>query len=318
MEYKARIEVATPPDTPSKDKGDLLENIAEDLLRTQNYKVTKQVKVTAAELDLLCEHQVNQRTVYVECKAHREPISANVLKNLLGTLGFKEEYQEGWLISTGPLGKEAKGFQHEWEKKPAAQKLSIYTSERIIEALISAGRIKQPPSDLAVETIGNEDQVGDPMLLITKYGIFWTIACLEGGVPVGVLVYFAKTGNLVNELALLRNIAQTDTSQNVLDFEYILNLSKSKTESSLNRVVEVEYGETWADYRPARPQDFVGRQEAQEQIIRFLEAVRTEKSGTRVFAIKGDSGMGKSSLIAKLRDRVRNQRYRRKFFRHLS
>ena len=313
MEYKAHIEVATPPDTPSKEKGDLLENLAEDLLRIQNHKVTNQVRVTATELDLLCEHQVNRRIVYVECKAHREPISANVLTNLLGELTLKD-YQEGWLISTGPLGKDAKGFQHEWEQKPESEKLSVYTPERVVEALISAGRVKQPPYESAVETIENEDQVGDPTLLITQYGVFWTIACLEGGVPVGVLVYFAQTGNLVKEPALLRNLAQTDTSQNVLDFEYILNLSKSRAESSLNRVVEVEYGETWADYRPARPQDFVGRKEVQEQIIHFLEAVRTEKSVTRVFAIKGDSGMGKSSLIAKLRDRVHNQRYRRKFF----
>ena len=85
-------------------------------------------------------------------------------------------------------------------------------------------------------------------------------------------------------------------------------------ESSLNQVVEVKHGETWADYRPARPQDFVGRSEVQEQVIRFLEDVRNKKSSTRVFAIKGDSGMGKSSLIAKLRDRVSNQRYRRRFF----
>ena len=304
-----------PPDTPTKEKGDLLEDLAADFLRIQNYKVTNQVRVTATELDLLCKNQVNGRIVYVECKAHRDPISANVLTNLLGTLDFRD-YQEGWLISTGPLGKEAKGFQHEWEEKTdiKPQKLSIYTPERVTEALISAGKVKQPPYDSAVETIGNEDQVGDPTLLITKYGIFWTIACLEGGVPVGVLVYFTKTGNLVKELALLRNLAQTDTSQKGLNFEYALNLSKSTEESSLNRVVEVEYGETWADYRPARPQDFVGRKEVQEQIIHFLEAVRKEESGTRVFAIKGDSGMGKSSLIAKLRDRVHNQRYRRKFF----
>ena len=314
MEYKARIEVATSPDTPSKDKGDLLENLAGDLLRIQYYKVTNQVRVTATELDLLCEHQVNRKIVYVECKAHRDPISANVLTNLLGTLGFKEEYQEGWLISTGPLGKDAKGFQHEWEKKLESQKLSIYTPEKVIEALISAGKVKQLPYNSAVETIGNEDQVGDPMLLITKYGVFWTIACLEGGVPVGVLVYSTKTGDLVKEPALLRNLAQTDTSQNELNFEYVLNLSKSTEESSLNRVIEVEHGATWVDYRPARPQDFVGRKEVQERIIDFLETVRTEKSATRVFAIKGDSGMGKSSLIAKLRDRVRNSRYRRKFF----
>ena len=316
MEYKARIEVATPPDTPNKEKGDLLERLAEDLLRIQNYEVTNQLRLTGAELDLLCEHRVNQKVVYVECKAYRDSIGANFLHNLLGKLTFNKEYQEGWLISTGPLGKDAKGFQHDWEKKPniESQKLSIYTPERVIEALISAGRIRSVPYDAAIETIGDEDRIGDPTLLVTQYGIFWTIACLEGGVPVGVLVYYAKTGNLVKEQELLRNLAQTDTNQNELDFEYVLNFPKSDVESGLDRVVEVVHGETWADYRPARPQDFVGREGVQEQIMHYLEEVRSEKSNTRVFAIKGDSGMGKSSLIAKLRDRVRNQRYRRKFF----
>ena len=315
MEYKARIEVATPPGTPSTEKGNLLERLAEDLLRIQNYKVTNQIRLTATELDLLCEHQVSRKTVYVECKAHREPISAKVLTNLLGTLNFKD-YQEGWLISTGPLGKDAKGFQHEWEQKKdvEAQKLSIYTPDRVISALISAGKVKPLPYDSAVEVIGDEDCLGDPTLLITQYGIFWTIVCLEGGVPVGILVYSTKTGNLIKGQEWLRNLSQTDTSQNELDFEYILNLPKSRTESSLNQVIEVEHGDTWTDYRPARPQDFVGRKGVQGQIIHFFEDVRKEKSSTRVFAIKGDSGMGKSSLIAKLRNRVRNQRYRGKFF----
>ena len=315
MAYKARIEVAAPQGAPSKEKGDLLERLAADLLKIQNYEVTNQVRLTGTELDLLCEHQVNRKTVYVECKAHREPISANVLTNLLGTLDFKD-YQEGWLISTGPLGKEAKGFQHEWEKKRdgESEKLSIYTPERVIGALISAGMVEHPPHDSAFKIMGNKDRIGDPMLLITKYGVFWTIACLEGGVPVGVLVYYAKTGNLIEEQALLRNLAQTDTSQNELNFEYLLNLPKSDMESSLDRVVEVEHGETWADYRPARPQDFVGREEVQKQVIHFLEEVRSGKSNTRVFAIKGDSGMGKSSLIAKLRFRIRNRHYRKKFF----
>ena len=315
MEYKARIEVAMPPGSPKKEKGDLLEDLAEDLLRIQNYKVTKQIRLIATELDLLCKHQVNRRTVYVECKAHREPISADVLTKLLGTV-HSQGHQEGWLISTGPLSKDAKGFQHEWENKPNDEslKLSIYTPERVIDALISAGKVKRLPYDKAVETVGNEDIIGDPTLLITNYGVFWTIICLEGGVPVGVLVYSTKTGSLIDDQELLRNLSQTDTSQNELDFEYVHNLSELNSESYLNRVVEVEHGETWTDYRPARPQDFVGRKDAQEQIIRFLEEVREGNSITRVFAVKGDSGMGKSSLIAKLRNRVRNQRYRNKFF----
>ena len=77
-----RIEVATPPNTSTKDKGDLLEQISSEFLRMQNYEVSTEIRVTASELDLLCKHRVNQRVIYVECKAHRDTLSANVLTNL--------------------------------------------------------------------------------------------------------------------------------------------------------------------------------------------------------------------------------------------
>jgi len=120
-----KIEVTTKPDAIPKEKGDLLETLASDLLKAQSFSVTTQVRVTGCELDLLCEHTVSGKTIYVECKAHRDGLSANVLTNLLGTVTLKD-YQEGWLISTGPLGKDAKGFLVEWEKTPAQRsKLSI-------------------------------------------------------------------------------------------------------------------------------------------------------------------------------------------------
>lgn len=112
-----KIEVATKPDAAPKEKGDLLEALASDLLRAQSFRVATQVGVTGCELDLLCEHMVSGKTIYVECKAYRDGLSANVLTNLLGTVTLKD-YKEGWLISTGPLGKEARGLLLEWEKKP--------------------------------------------------------------------------------------------------------------------------------------------------------------------------------------------------------
>lgn len=312
-----RIEVAAPQNASTKEKGDLLEQFASDLLKTQNYEVDTEVRVTASELDLLCKHRVNQRVIYVECKAHRKTLNANVLKNLLGTITFKD-YQEGWLISTGPLGKEAKGFQHDWENKPTqqSQKLSIYTPDRIIEAFTNAHLIRRLPHDSAIEKVG-EDSLGDWVLLITPYGRYWVATCLSGGVPEGVLVYSAKTAKLITDAKLLKNLAKTDTSLNTLDFEYISNVGDSltnpKTLSNLKLVVEVQHGDSWSDYRPARPKDFVGRQEVQTKVIHFLEDVEKQNTRTRVFAITGDSGMGKSSLIAKLRDRVRNKRYRQSF-----
>ncbi len=131
-----RIEVATLPDAAPKDKGDLLENISSDFLKMQNYEVETQVRVAASELDLLCRNRVNRKKIYVECKAYRDTLSAEVLTKLLGTVTFNG-YQEGWLISTGPFGRDAKGFQDKWESKSIeeSQKLSFYTPERIIDAL---------------------------------------------------------------------------------------------------------------------------------------------------------------------------------------
>ena len=272
--------------------------------------------MTASELDLMCQHKVNRRQIYVECKAHRSPLAADVLTKLLGTVTHKK-YQEGWLISTGPLGKDAKGFQLEWEAKPTteAQVLSIYTPERVIEALTNAGLIQPVPGSKALEFLQDEDLLGDWSLLITPYGRHWVATVLTAGVPEGTLVFSAKTGKLVKERDLLTRLSLTDTNLRQLDFEFVLKFANSNHISHGPRqVVEVQHGENWYDYRPARPEDFVGRKDEQDRILRFLESVRTHKSMTRVFAITGDSGMGKSSLIAKLRWRSRNQRYRSKFF----
>jgi hypothetical protein len=255
-----RIEVATDPTASTKDKGDLLEQLASQVLRTQNYAVETQVRVTASELDLLCKHLVSHRKLYVECKAHRDTLSANVLTNLLGTVTFRN-YDEGWLISTGPLGKDAKGFQSEWEEKPADErsKLSIYSPDRMIELLTNSGFIQPEPVQAALDVAGSPELVGDWTLLITKYGLFWAVPFLESGVPTGVLVFNARDGNVAKDTSLLRNLRATDTSLNTLDFEFV-NRSEAEepgtgtgTTHALPKVVQVQSGEDWKDYRPARP-----------------------------------------------------------------
>ena len=244
--------------------------------------------------------------------------SATFLKNLLGTIYFRN-YPEGWLISSGPLGKDAKGFQHEWEQKPVEerQRMTIYTPERVIEALVNSGAIKRAPEEKALEVLDSPDCLGEWTLLITEFGTVWAVACLQSGIPVRVLAFSANTGHLIDDVQHLRNLAGTDSTLRTLDFEYFVRLKEKKQPPDVpayERVVEVQHGESWTDYRPARPEDFVGREESQAAIMKFLTAVRSGETDTRVFAITGDSGMGKSSLIAKLRQRVSNVRNRRTYF----
>ena len=314
-----RIEVATSSSDSNKTKGDLLEKLAERVITRQNYKVTAQIRKTASELDLTCKHNVSNRTVYAECKAHRDPLSANVLKNLLGELVL-HEFDEAWLISTGSLGKDAKGFVDEWNKKPAdeSNRMSFYTSDKIVDMLCTTSTIVPQPTFCAEQLTGSVESLGDWTLLITQYGMYWCVIVTESGVPAGVLVFNAKTGEKVTDLAVLRRIGNTDTTLSNLDFEYLAKCADSGVAGNISeripKVVQVQAGEDWADYRPARPEHFVGRTDAQDRLIKLLESIRTQETLTRIFAITGDSGMGKSSLIAKLRARCANVRNRRKYF----
>ena len=111
-----RIETAAAPGSVPQVKGDLLERLAVQLMQTQNYEVKTQVRLTATELDLLCEHRVNGRLIYVECKAFRDTLGAAPLKSLLGTINLKN-YQEGWLISAGPPAKMRKASNKNGKRK---------------------------------------------------------------------------------------------------------------------------------------------------------------------------------------------------------
>ena len=57
----------------------------------------------------------------------------------------------------------AKGFQVQWEPKSVeeSQRLSIYTPERISEALRAARVICAPPEQAAAEQIGSEELLGE-------------------------------------------------------------------------------------------------------------------------------------------------------------
>lgn len=314
-----KIEVALHKSASTKEKGDLLESLAEKLLSAQSFEVTKEIRFTAVELDLLCRHRISGKEIYVECKAYRDKnIDANILKNLAGTL-FLKDYSEAWLISTGEYGKEAKGFAEEWKEKPREQatRLSFYDPEKVIESLIRAGVIKKQPEDLAAEYMGSENLIGEWVLLITSYGNFWAAATLSGGIPTGVLCFYAKNNELLNDEELLVKLADTDTSLNNLNFK-LPKVNKSKTTeidtTKTVSVVEVQTGEAWSDYRPARPEDFVGRIKDIDYIFDFLKKIKEKSTNTRIFALTGNSGMGKSSLIAKLQNKAENYQNRNKYF----
>ncbi|HCE2702334.1 restriction endonuclease [Vibrio alginolyticus] len=315
-----KIEVVCKKDEPQKVKGDLFENLASDLLSAQNYEVIQEMRVTGSELDLLCKHRVSQKEIYVECKAHRDKIGAPVISKLIGVV-FANDYQEGWLVSTSEFGKDALGLAEKIASKriEESSKYSFYTPEKVIHSLIVANVIARFPQEKAEEYAGI-DNLGSVTLLISEVGRYWCIYTLKGGSPSGVLVYSAKTGLQVTDNDTLTNISKLDSTLSKYDLfvgevkETITNKMSLTKPQKLPAVVEVQIGDSWDDYRPARPKDFVGRDELQKNILSFLGSIRDKESSTRIFAITGNSGLGKSSLIAKLRDRAKNKHYKNKYF----
>jgi hypothetical protein len=88
----------------------------------------------------------------------------------------------------------------------------------------------------------------------------------------------------------------------------------SRLEVELESIVGVPVADHWADYRPARPVDFVGRETVQNTVFSFLDNVRLKTTETRLVAIKAPSGWGKSSSVLKIASRASNVRNRGKYF----
>ena len=312
-----KIEVACKKGSTNKAKGDLLEGLAKKLLLAQNYDVIEEIRIVGAELDLLCKHKVNGKEIYVECKAQKDHIAAPILRQLWGTVDC-EEYSEGWIISTSEFTKDAKGFVENWKSKPKekSERLSFYQPSVIIEALKSSSIIIDPPQLAAEQFVGSPEELGDWTLLLSEFGMYWCVYTLKGGAPYGVLVYSAASAKHIRDNDTIQNLSTLDST--ITDYDLRVGMQEeklavSKMPKKLPPVVQVQIGESWDDYRPARPKDFVGRDATQKEILNFLDSAR-EHSGTRIFAITGNSGLGKSSLIAKLRDRSRNKHYKNKYF----
>ena len=93
-----------------------------------------------------------------------------------------------------------------------------------------------------------------------------------------------------------------------------LDPSSEPNPELVETVSQVAEAESLDDYRPCRPEYFIGRYNTQREIWQFLDRVRKGNTTTRLLALTAQSGFGKSSLIIKLTSRFRNQKWKNKFY----
>lgn len=315
-----RIEVAAHLDDKAakKTKGDLLEDFAHELASSRGLSVEKEVRTASSEIDLLCIDNSTGEKIYLECKAHRETLSKTSLTNLVGVV-VGEDYAQGWLVSTGPLSKDAKGYRENWSKKTTEQrrKLKVDSEEGLVQALIAANLVKNPIGIPIPDGLLPGHTKTDWLLLVTEYGRFWTAARFEGGIAAEVFAYDARDLSSIDDPSLLEKLSNTDCSWKGKKFSYQeqrKDFQPIRQHQATPPVIEILEGKKWSDYLPARLQDFTGRKKETSQILSLLGAASSSSEDYRVFALTGESGIGKSSLITSTRGKTRQKNYKKKFF----
>lgn len=321
-QFDLSIEVTVKEGDTSTQRGALLESLAKKVLASLQYEhISTEVRVTGCELDLTARDKQSTAQVIVECKAYRDKtISADVLTKMLGNL-YVHDYSSAWLLTTANLGKDAKGLVEKFKHKPIEerQKLRVYGPKELIELLISTRKVCSPET---LQLPAALHALSARTLMLTDVGEYWAVTAVGGdtGIADTVMVFDATSGKSVTSAALIQQLSERDSNLRSLRWisaEEELATSSLMAEGlrqELDSIAPVPVADDWSDYRPARPEDFVGRDEILADIIKFFEEVRASTSGTRLLAIKAPSGWGKSSFLVKLRSTCLNIRNRNKFF----
>jgi Holliday junction resolvase-like predicted endonuclease len=310
--------ILVPTESTNDEKGAFLEGIAATLLRKQRFEVTERVRFTGMEIDLLADHKDTRQRAFVECKFVRDPFSTNVIDQLIGK-AFRKKADLAYLFSTAQPGKEARGAIDEITRSEAgvSPRFAFVGPEAIVNSFEDTMGL-----DLGTLMAGRFKDVTSAHLVVTPHlPQFWVLEETIGGLPVRALVLGKDQRALQDNIDSIRNIFIENSVFEGMDIYVPLDDSPEKKATSFDEsfgetVPLVIAADTLIDYRPCRPQDFVGRSELQKEVWRFLENVRKHITDTRILALSGQSGYGKSSVLIKLADRFKNQRWRNKFFLH--
>ncbi len=318
------IEVTVKEGDTSTERGALLEQLAKRLLLALQFDhVRTTVRVTGCELDVVAEDKQTGAQILVECKAYRDKtLSADVLTKLMGNLAFHDEFKAAWLITTGKLGKDANGLiEHHRSGPPEKrERLRVWEPRQVVDLLVSTGQIV--PIE-ALPLPSSHVVLGSYTLCVTDLGEFWAVSAVgpKSGVADTVLAYNAKDGTPVRNAAILQQLNARDSNLKSLqwvsgsdELVSVGTIADTSLKQELDSIAPVPVADDWSDYRPARPEDFVGRDELLQGIIDYFEYVRTSQSSTRLLAIKAPSGWGKSSFLVKLRSICHSSKNREKVF----
>lgn len=211
-----------------------------------------------------------------------------------------------------------KDFGCHGKKKPSEErkKLTIYTADRIVELLIT-NRVVVDAKSLICKLPENFVYNDKSTLFITNIGKYWLFvgSFNSGTIANSVIAFEATSGERVCDEESLKRLKEVKSIYSEYDWRLEKGQNiKRKDNVEFQDIVTVMSGDTWSDYRPSRPIDYVGRKCLIASVFSFFDDVLCRQTNTRLFALKSPSGWGKSSTILKLIDEAKKRGKSNKYF----
>tara|TARA_R110001592_G_scaffold221139_2_gene475807 strand:+ start:13994 stop:16627 length:2634 start_codon:yes stop_codon:yes gene_type:complete len=281
-------------------KGTLFEELLKAYLENSGYVVELRKKQSSLEYDIEGTARTTGQKIIGEAKAHSKSMSGQTVAAFVGKLlplGLVEKKIHGLFLSLSPLTPEAEDYFRNVKSMGLTTRVGKELYEEICEIL------DIPSDEVLKKNIEGYDLVA-PNILKTDSGIYKLLILKQqdSGTPSAFIV-FNKGGIQIVEIEFLEKL-KTNISE-LTGLEYLLSKysDTKKPEALYKREIlrGLSVGTDWADYRlPAGPSVFVGRAEFIDRVWNHL----VNNDIPHVLQIKSRSGVGKSSLVSYLENKL--------------
>lgn len=264
------------------------------------YDIELRKKESSLEYDIEGFSRATGQKIIGEAKAHSKSMSGQTVAAFVGKLlplGLLEKKVHGLFLSLSPLTPEAEDYFRTVENMGLTTKVGKELYNQITATL------HLPTETSLHKEIKGYDLVA-PNILKTDTGLYklFILKEVNSGTPSNFVV-FNKSGSQIDDERFLENLKIGISELAGLDF---IMPSKKKIVDEMPQVKReivrgLTVGTEWADYRlPAGPTVFVGRTEFIGELLSHIK----HNELPHVLQIKSRSGVGKSSLVSFLENKL--------------